>query len=505
MSALHTLQISNNRLQSDMNRLKGRVVSERLQLTSETHALRQSLQAQQQQTARVNEMLKRQNERADGIISQLKTSFKATQENLQRQYQTQQQQLNDKLVHQAQKFNETLDLQQEQFTQSLQSYNDDLNQKVEEETKQRQDMISELRNYTNTHLSQMRAEYTDIIQNQQNQITQVKNEVHRLFEREHKSKELAVDSLSDLQLYIDGLLNDKGRLLRQDYERFKPGRLDTIVSRLNSINQMIALENFQAAIAQIEAAHNGLIDLEFEVMQEKNKFDNEYAWTILAYEYLMQSAKQNEIIPLKGEAKLKLNEWSEGKYETYLAKLQTIQSEIQNGYAQLTLKDLESLQKQQEALNEELRAIINEGIERVISAQQRKDMAIKIAEVLQGYNFEPEIAGYDREDQKESYIVGTVRAADHTKVTVTIIPNEKTFENTIAINTDQPGFLRTPDADQRTEAIINVMQKANIKVRNKHSLPEHEEAMMNCYDNIRGDGIPKAVLEKVKDISNRFR
>lgn len=505
MSALHTLQISNNRLQSDMNRLKGRVVSERLQLTSETHALRQSLQVQQQQTAKVNEMLKRQNDRAKETISQLKTSFKVTQEHLQRQYQAQQQQLNEKLLQQTHKFKESLEQQQEKFTQSLETYHEGLSSQIEEETKQRQDMINELRSYTNSHLSQMRAEYTDIIQNQQKQITQVKSEVRKLFEREYKSKELAVDSLSDLQLYIDGLLNDKGRLLRQDYERFKPGRLDTIVSRLNSINQMIALENFQAAIAQIEAAHNGLIDLEFEVMQEKNKFDNEYAWTILAYEYLMQSAKQNEIIPLKGEAKLKLNEWSEGKYEIYLAKLQTIQSEIQNGYAQLTLKDLESLQKQQEALNEELRAIINEGIERVISSQQRRDMAIKIAEVLQGYNFEPEIAGYDRKDEKESYIVGTVRAADHTKVTVTIIPNEKTFENTIAINTDQPSFLRTSDADQRTEAIVSALQKANIEVGNKQSLPEHEEAMMHCYDNIRGEGIPKSVLEKVKNISKRSR
>lgn len=505
MSALHTLQISNNRLQSDMNRLKGRVVSERLQLTSETHALRQSLQAQQQQTAKVNEILKRQNDRAKETISQLKTSFKVTQEHLQRQYQAQQQQLNEKLLQQTHKFKESLEQQQEKFTQSLETYHEGLSSQIEEETKQRQDMINELRSYTNSQLSQMRVEYTDIIQNQQKQITQVKSEVRKLFEREYESKELAVDSLSDLQLYIDGLLNDKGRLLRQDYERFKPGRLDTIVSRLNSINKMIALESFQAAIAQIEAVHNGLIDLEFEVMQEKNKFDNEYAWTILAYEYLMQSAEQNEIIPLKGDTKLKLNEWSEGKYEAYLAKLHTIKSEIQSGYAQLNLKDLESLQKQQEALNEELRAIINEGIERVISSQQRKDMAIKIAEVLQGYNFEPEIAGYDREDQKESYIVGTVRAADHTKVTVTIIPNEKTFENTIAINTDQPSFLRTSDADQRTEAIVSALQKANIEVGNKQSLPEHEEAMMHCYDNIRGEGIPKSVLEKVKNISKRSR
>lgn len=492
MSALHTLQIKHNRLQSDMNKLKGRVVSERMQQTSEAYALRQSLQAQQKQNAKVNESLKQQNERFKETVSQLKTSFKTTQQKLQSQYQTQQQQLNDKLKQQAEDFNQSLVLQEKKFEASLQ-----------EESEQRQNMINELRSYTRNHLSQMRDEYTNLIQNQQKEITQVKSDVHKLFEREHKSKELAVDSLSDLQLYIDALLNDQGRLLRDDYERFKPGRLNAIVSRLDSINKMIVSENFQAAIAQIEAVHNGLIDLEFEVMQEKNKFDNEYALTIMAYEYLMQSTKQNEIIPIKGDSNLKLNEWTEGKYDAYLHKIQDIQSEIEDGYRQLTLKDLERLQQQQESLHDELRAIIDEGIERVISSQQRKDMAIKIAEVLQGYNFDPEIAGYDKKDEKESYIVGTVRAADRTKVTVTIIPNEKTFENTIAINTDQPDFLRTSDADQRTEAIVNALQKAKIEVGNKQSLPEHEEAMMNCYDNISGEGIPKSVLEKVKNISKR--
>ena len=174
---------------------------------------------------------------------------------------------------------------------------------------------------------------------------------------------------------------------------------------------------------------------------------------------------------------------------------------IEEGYRELTFKDLESLQKDKDGLSDELKEVINEGINRVLSSQQRKDMAVRIARVLQAYHFEPKIAGYDKKDEKESYMVGTARTADDTKVTVTIIPNETTFENTIAINTDQPNYLRTLDADHRTNAIINSLQEANIDVSNKQSLPAHEAAMMNCYDSIEGKGIPKAVLERVKSIS----
>jgi len=296
-------------------------------------------------------------------------------------------------------------------------------------------------------------------------------------------------------------LSDQGRLVKSDYERFKPGRLGNITSRIESARRMLESSNTQAAIANIEVIHNSLIDLEFDVMQEKSKFDNEYALTILAYEYLMESARQNEIIALKGDADLKLDEWTNGKYKAIFDKINNIKLKVEEGYRELTFKDLESLQKDKDGLSDELKEVINEGINRVLSSQQRKDMAVRIARVLQAYHFEPEIAGYDKKDEKESYMVGTARTADDTKVTVTIIPNETTFENTIAINTDQPNYLRTLDADHRTNAIINSLQEANIDVSNKQSLPAHEAAMMNCYDSIEGKGIPKAVLERVKSIS----
>lgn len=501
MSALHTLQATNNRLQADMRKIQRKVTNEAVQFRREKHALESSLKAQQSHNAKINAAMKQQNVKSKESISQLKTSIRTTQDNLQKQYQKQQDDFNERLKKQSENFTRNLAIQEESFKLSLGNQNDGLNRYMEAEAEQRQNMIYELSNYTDNHLSQMRTEYTEIAQRQQFQINEVKSDIHRMFEQQHKSAELAIDSLKDLEAYIHSLLSDQGRLVKSDYERFKPGRLGNITSRIESARRMLESSNTQAAIANIEVIHNSLIDLEFDVMQEKSKFDNEYALTILAYEYLMESARQNEIIALKGDADLKLDEWTNGKYKAIFDKINNIKLKVEEGYRELTFKDLESLQKDKDGLSDELKEVINEGINRVLSSQQRKDMAVRIARVLQAYHFEPKIAGYDKKDEKESYMVGTARTADDTKVTVTIIPNETTFENTIAINTDQPNYLRTLDADHRTNAIINSLQEANIDVSNKQSLPAHEAAMMNCYDSIEGKGIPKAVLERVKSIS----
>ena len=501
MSALHTLQASNNRLQANINKLQRRVTNEHVQFRREKHALESSLKAQQNHNAKINEAMRQQNIKSKESIGQLKTSFKDTQSNLQKQYQKQQDGFNEKLKQQSESFTKKLMLQEKDFNLSLKNKSDGLRLHIEAEAEQRQKMIHDLRDYTDNHLSEMRTEYTEISKRQQYEINEVKTNVHRIFDQQNKSAELAIDSLNDLDTYTYSLLNDQGRLTKSDYERFKPGTLSSITSRIESARRMLESNNPQAAIAQVEAIHNSLIDLEFEVMQQKNMFDNEYALTILAYEYLMESARQNEVIAIESDVELRLDEWTNGKYRAILDKINNIKLNVEEGYRELTFKDLESLQKDKDTLSNELKEVINEGINRVLSSQQRKDMAVRIAQVLQGYHFEPEIAGYDKRDEKESYMVSTARTADNTKVTVTIIPNETTFENTIAINTDQPNYLRTLDADHRTNAIISSLQEANIEVGNKQSLPEHEAAMMNCYDSIEGRGIPRSVLERVKSIS----
>lgn len=284
MSALHTLQATNNRLQADMRKIQRKVTNEAVQFRREKHALESSLKAQQSHNAKINDAMKQQNVKSKESIGQLKTSIRTTQDNLQKQYQKQQDDFNERLKKQSENFTRNLAIQEESFKLSLDNQNDGLNRYMEAEAEQRQNMIYELSSYTDNHLSQMRTEYTEIAQRQQFQINEVKSDIHRIFEQQHKSAELAIDSLKDLEAYIHSLLNDQGRLVKSDYERFKPGRLGTITSRIESARRMLESSNTQAAIANIEVIHNSLIDLEFDVMQEKSKFDNEYALTILAYE-----------------------------------------------------------------------------------------------------------------------------------------------------------------------------------------------------------------------------
>lgn len=97
MSALHTLQATNNRLQADMRKIQRKVTNEAVQFRREKHALESSLKAQQSHNAKINAAMKQQNVKSKESISQLKTSIRTTQDNLQKQYQKQQDDFNERL------------------------------------------------------------------------------------------------------------------------------------------------------------------------------------------------------------------------------------------------------------------------------------------------------------------------------------------------------------------------------------------------------------------------
>lgn len=505
MSAIHTLQSQVQMLQTQKDQLSNQMLSQQAVMSREINSLRSALGAQEKVNNQLSQQITIQQKKAEASVQQLQSSFKQTEEKLQKKYQEQSVAFNQRLKEQKANFEREIANQANNFQQALQHQQNDFQQKLNYEATQRKQALDALNTSMQQQIASVREDYTRITEKQQKQIDAVKADVGRLIDNNQQSQQQAIEMIEDLQIIVNAIQNNNGRVALSDYQKFAPNRLFIEAGRIQgAVNQ--ATINPQASIALSQAVMYALTDLEFEVVSKKEQFDNEYAMTILAYEYLTHHIQLNEFLPIRDESQkqeYRLNDWTNGRYDAFKAKVKADYDNIMNNYDSLSLRDLEQFQQRNTQYKDEFKEIIQEGVNRVISSQQRYEMAKKIAEVLESFNFDATVAGYENADKKQSYMVGTLRSADDTKITVAVIPNDDTFENTIVINTDEPGFLRVAEADARTNAIIKVLNNAGVVVGGKQALDTHSDNLMDVYriTQPNGGGIPQVTKAAVGNLS----
>lgn len=512
------------RPKTDIDRLRDQITDQARVFNNQLDASKKALEEQKKVNERLNNDFQAQQKKSERVIANLKSDMKQSQEKLQEDYEKKNAELNNRLESQRKQFSENLAQQKKTFDDSIAKeryYREqaiarqgrELNQRIDEETrelnrqlvqevKNRKKMINDLRDYTNNQITQVRQDFDKIFVKQQQEINNIKVDVSTLIKRNQNSKIIAENKIHDLNAIIESIYRDEGRATVFDYERFCPGQLQRRTERINDSITFLNNGNEQASIANSQSAINGLVDLEFNVLQEKEKFDNEYALAILAYQYLTESIKQNENIPIKGNNDgYKLNEWTNGEYQTLADEVADINNQLVNGYKTLTATDLDRLQKRREGYIDRLQAVIDRGVNRVISSQQRVDIAENIMEVLGQYHFTSEGGDYEQNDKKKSFVFSAIRKADNKKVSVSIIPDdENDFTNLLVVNTTQPGMLRSVDVTAEINDIKKHLEVNNVEVGNVVCLDSHDVDMMDVYKitDPMSQGIPQVAIDKVK-------
>lgn len=501
------------RPKTDIDRLRDQITDQARVFNNQLDASKKALEEQKKVNERLNNDFQAQQKKSERVIANLKSDMKQSQERLQNYYKQKNAELNNRLESQRKQFSENLAQQKKTFDDSIAKERYDreqaiarqgreLNQRIDEETrelnrqlvqeaKNRKKMIDDLRDYTDNQINKVTRE-----------IDGIKNEVDALNEKNQNSKITAENKIHDLNAIIESIYRDEGRATVFDYERFFPGRLKRLKERINDSITFLNNGNEETSSSNSQSIINDLSDLEYGVLQEKEKFDNEYALAILAYQYLTESIKQNENIPIKGNNDgYKLNEWTNGEYQTLADEVADINNQLVNGYKTLTATDLDRLQKRREGYIDRLQAVIDRGVNRVISSQQRVDIAENIMEVLGQYHFTSEGGDYEQNDKKKSFVFSAIRKADNKKVSVSIIPDdENDFTNLLVVNTTQPGMLRSVDVTAEINDIKKHLETNNVEVGNVVCLDSHDVDMMDVYKitDPMSQGIPQVAIDKVK-------
>ena len=361
--------------------------------------------------------------------------------------------------------------------------------------------MDNLRDWARERLDQQRAEYHLISQQQQQQINILKRDIEQINRREDNREQRARDYLADLEMLI------KTAEENLPHERYAPGRLDKIKRQLEAARRQLKEDTPSATIAMVQGAHFDLMDLEEEIMRREAEYELTYRTVSDAVGGLLSAVRQNRNIRLEDDAAVQeANHWTQGRYQELEDRITVIHGHIEQNRHRMTVDSLNGYLDDLENLNSEQEKLIEEAVERIISSQLRAEMGDMVAETLgrQGYRIKNSERGYAEDDQRSSYMVKLVNVAG-TEIVTVISPDDKTYQNTISINTYGDEVYDETATQKRNADIRNALRQGGLHLGETQC---NEQSITEFYDveNLIQKGkktLPKQVLQTANTLSNK--
>lgn len=374
----------------------------------------------------------------------------------------------------------------------------EFNKKINIEKIERQRAITNLRDWTAGNLQQQREEYLTIAQQQQNEINNIKQDVQRIFDREHMNRETASAFIDDLKRQI------KEAETQLPHEKFAPGEIARLKDRIaiaeSNLNSME-----QAAIAGAQAVYVNLVTLRQKIINKEQEFAIYHSTALEAARGLFENIRKNRKVELEeGAEEVEVNYWTNGKFHELEKEIESLVDKLVSDKANLSLESIKQTLAELEEKNAEQDKLIEEAIERVISSQLRAEMGDVVVDALEQEGFSLVESGYEKEDQRKIYLVKIKNIAG-TEIVAAIIPDDATNTNTLSINTRDSRILNEAATVERMEEINRILGESGMHVGKTECRNDHIEGLYDVENIIKkeGQGVPKRVLEKARLLNSQ--
>jgi hypothetical protein len=299
-------------------------------------------------------------------------------------------------------------------------------------------LIAEQENRFNRTIEQERREREQQIQSVQQQVIALQADHVRKQEIAH----VWLDSSKEILEFIRN---------NSRHERFAPGRLVQLESRLEQAHQNFQQGIPETALSQAQQSYSELSQLRLELDRLEREWQVWRSAALESVRVLLEEARVNretKVNDAQGneiDTAVEVDWWTDGKLSELENRLQALIAEMQKENSKLTTEDLKKIVEQQAPqLQEQLQKIVQEARIEVVSSQLRSNLANLIVQVLEekGYSFQD--ATYEGNDQRQS-VVAKVGYLDGSEVVVEVKPSDTgSGMNEININ--------SLDYQQRTES-----------------------------------------------------
>ncbi len=387
--------------------------------------------------------------------------------------------------------NSSLKQMESKHISAIKRQNDNFNQQIIKERIERKESITSLYKYTVESISKTKKEFQKITNNQQRQINSVKSDINDIFKKEINNKNATINFINDFQKQLQ-TFNEQ-----EPHNKFTPGEYQTISNKLQDAKSQVSNME-QAAMALTQTTYYEFVALREKVRLKEQEFNE---WRNLGIESstaLFEDIRKNHKYELENNAgEIEINEWTNGEFFKLEEEVDIVRKELLENKKNLTLERVKYLLEEITKQTDRKEVLINEAIERVLSSDKRREMAIIISKTLSEFGFKPTNAGYEKSDFKNLYIA-KLKRNDGVEIIVTLIPDDETNTNILSLNTKQPGFFNEKLSRERFFRIADALRDKGLNVGEMEGKSEHIEEFYDIENIIdeNGTGVSKELLEK---------
>jgi hypothetical protein len=361
-----------------------------------------------------------------------------------------------------------------------------------------------------TGFAQQRSEYLSITREQRQEYTRLIEDQGRRFaaqlesERQERQQgqrilQAQIDQVvQDMQVdkqrkenLAQDLLHDVSKVWKDihnkyQHDRFAPGRLQHLQKGLEMARSNIEQGMPEASIGTVQQTYLDLSDLRGELHYKESEWQLYYNAALQDLRSLLaeaQASKQVEIETGEGSEaekhQLDVDYWSNGRLSQYEQDLQGLEKQLIDGESSLTTEEVKALGQNISELESSLSEIVDQARLSIIGSQLRVEIANQVVDTLSsmGYEFKPEDAVFEGEDQRAAFVVKMKNSPGDEVVTI-ISPDREFGKNRISINTFSTLVDETV-TQANSRAIFEALEGSGVEggemVCNEHARQEYQD------------------------------
>lgn len=342
-----------------------------------------------------------------------------------------------------------------------------LDQKI---SNQRRTHLNNLRDIENQSIQRHIQTLSGINQTAEN-IQQINTRIQESLNQVNRiSTDIATQYSTSEELYRQVQVEFNAVNVEADYHRFAHDRMENLESAIKriSITEMSPV----AKNAQLQSAMSDLLLIDSIVASERIKFYNSLSDALnLSASMLADAAGHRSNTYRYGSEQHPASDmdyWTDGQYTIFENELKSIRERLESApiNQDYSMKDLENDRKSLRELKQIQKLLAASTITKIKLSDFRHQQADFINGILsQDFLFQLITEGFDRGDERESYIVRMERESDKAIVEVIVSPGIKDGEVNTVVRVDNTAFADSKLRDTLENQILEDLRASGMEVK----------------------------------------
>jgi len=336
--------------------------------------------------------------------------------------------------------------------------------------------LNELQDWTETLVDQLENRVNESFKKQQAQITNIKQSVNQLYQKEADEQKRAVLMIKDLDILLR-TVNEK-----TNHEKYAPGRLKSLQNRFSQLRD----GSLPAAslIALALSLTNDLWELEEEILKNKMRFEAMHNFVLKEAEELLKTMHKNrsdifftdeegnKMEDQEGNSvRLELDYWTKGEYSLLEQQAEKLRSDLEKlkESPKLTEEVLKEILNNLGCIKSDQNELVKIALKRGIASEQRIAISSDIINAMINQGFELKslsngdpahnyLGGETETDQREG-VFAILTNGNGTEISLIIHPDEGLTNNHIIFQRNDDSSLNESELRRSIDAVKTIIEK----------------------------------------------